>query len=324
MKKFPRVISKQLGRLVSEKSIFKVAAPVFLPFYHVVSDEKLPHILNYNYRDSIQFVKELDFYLKYFKPVSLKYIVENRPTKQKVFHLSFDDGLRECAEVIAPILLRKGIPATFFVNTGFVDNKRLFHKYKASLILSELQKKQNPSAEKLLAENNLAGSAVLKAEFAQARILDDVAEILNLDFGYFLKTQKPYATTEQILKLQSDGFSIGAHSVDHPEFYNLSEEEQLEQVRTSMIWLNENIEPEIKTFAFPFTDFGVPVGVLKTIHKEQFCDVTFGTAGLKYDNFGTHLQRYPVEISGDFTTNLKGEWVYLLLRKTIGKATVVH
>ncbi len=118
MHKFPRLVSSQLGKLIPIKSLLKINTPVFQPFYHVVSNDKLPHILNYNYRNTYQFEKELDFYLKYFKPVSLSELMTGKKLPKKVFHLSFDDGLKECAEIIAPILLRKGVPATFFVNPG--------------------------------------------------------------------------------------------------------------------------------------------------------------------------------------------------------------
>ena len=42
---------------------------------------------------------------------------------RRCLHLTFDDGFRELHDVVAPILLRKGIPATFFVNSAFIDNK---------------------------------------------------------------------------------------------------------------------------------------------------------------------------------------------------------
>ncbi len=61
--------------------------PVFLPFYHTVSDENLPHILNYPYRNVAQFEKELDFFLKYFKPVSLEELASENYSGKKVFHL---------------------------------------------------------------------------------------------------------------------------------------------------------------------------------------------------------------------------------------------
>ena len=91
-----------------------------------------------------------------------------------------------------------------------------------------------------------------------------------------------------------------------------------------MEWLNENIHPEIKAFSFPFTDSGISSRVLKALSNENICDITFGTAGVKYDEFENHFQRYPVEQPGSFITNIKSEWVYFKLRKIIRKATVKH
>ena len=324
MIEFPRFVSKQFGKLIPFQWLFKLKTPVFQPFYHVVSNEKLPHIVNYNYRNIYQFEKELDFYLKYFKPVSLAELISNKNSGKKIFHLSFDDGLKECAEIIAPALLKKGVPATFFVNTGFVDNQHLFHKYKASLILRKLKEMPDLSLEKILKEQNLQGEQILKATILQESILDEAATLLGINFDDFLAEHKPYLATEQILNLKNQGFSIGAHSFNHPEFWKISEKEQLEEVKKSMDWLVEKINPEIKAFSFPFTDSGVSLKVLKTLKDEKICDVTFGTAGIKLDELDFHFQRYPVEKEGDFILNLKEEFVYFALRKIIGKATVKH
>lgn len=131
-------------------------------------------------------------------------------------------------------------------------------------------------------------------------------------------------STQQILQLKAQGFSIGAHSFNHPEFWDISKEEQLNEVRKSMNWITEKINPAIKTFAFPFSDSGAAKSVLQTIKKENICPITFGTAGVKYDEMDTHFQRYPVEVSGDFKDNVKAEFVYFKLRKLIGKARVKH
>lgn len=324
MNRLPRFISKQIGRSIPADKLFKRATPAFLPFYHVVSNSKLPHILNYPYRNISDFEKELDFFLKYFKPVSLEELLDGSKNSSKIFHISFDDGLKECAEIIAPVLKRKGIPATFFLNPGFINNKQLFHKYKASLILTELQKKPNKTVEKILRENKLSGQNILKAEFSQAPLLDDIADRIGIDFDEFLQIHQPYLSLDQTKKLADDGISIGAHSFNHPEFWKISEEEQLDQIRKSMDWISANVASKIKAFAFPFTDWGVPASILKTIEKEKICDVTFGTAGIKHDEFKFHFQRYPVEQPGDFKLNLKEEFTYYELRKLIGKATVKH
>ena len=321
---FSRLLSKQASRFFSIKWLTQRDSAVFLPFYHVVSDEKLPHILNYPYRNLKQFEKELDFYLNHFKPVTLEELVAEKHGGGQIFHLSFDDGLRECAEVVAPLLLGKGIPATFFINTAFIDNRNLFHKYKASLILGQLRENPNTKAVKLLAKNNLSGKNILKAEYSQTNVLNEAAIICGIDFNEFLKNKKPYLTTGQIKKMHNDGFSIGAHSHNHPEFWKITVEDQILEVRESMAMVEEIVNPAVKTFSFPFSDSGVPAVVLQTIFDENICDVTFGTAGIKKDTFDFHLQRYPAEQPGDFILNLKGEFIYNELRKRTGKSTVKH
>lgn len=324
MRKFPRFISKQVSRLFSEKALYKIDSPVFLPFYHTVSNKKLPYILNYPYRNSAEFEKELDYFLNYFKPVALDYLIKNLKPKEKVFHLSFDDGLKECSNIIAPVLLRKGIPATFFVNPGFVDNKTLFHRYKASIVLTELTKVPNRKVSGFLASHALNEANILQTGFDKNSILDEAATLLGIDFSDFIKVESPYLKTIEIEELAKQGFTIGAHSQNHPEFYRLTEEQQMAEITESIVWVVKHFNPEIKAFSFPFTDDGISLNLLKKLKSENICNLTFGTAGLKYDECKTHFQRYPVEQAGDFKTNLKAEWVYFKLRKAVGKATVKH
>lgn len=324
MAHFPRYISKQIGQLWSAQKLYKSTAPVFLPFYHVVSNKPLPYILNYPYINAKEFEQQLDYFLKYFKAISLNEFYKDPHSTEKVFHLSFDDGLRECIEIIGPILLRKGIPATFFINSGFVDNKELFHRYKASLILTEMYSHPDTEAESVLLENGLTKENLLQASFAQRHVLDEAAELLEIDFNAFLKNEKPYLSTSEVIELHNKGFSIGGHSHKHPEFWEISEKKQLKHVRKSMNWVNTNIKPDIKAFAFPYTDHGVSADFIQQIKQENICDITFGTAGLKYDEVNSHYQRYPAEQTGNFKQNLKDEFAYFKLRNLLGKSCVKH
>jgi peptidoglycan/xylan/chitin deacetylase (PgdA/CDA1 family) len=324
MKTFPRFLSRQAGRFFSPERLFGLKTPCFLPFYHVVSNEKLPHILNYPYRNVQEFENELDFFLKHFEQVSLEQLVSEKCRNKKAFHLSFDDGLRECSEIVAPLLLKKGIPATFFINTAFTDNKKLFHKYKASLILNRLHTIPDAEAEKLLAGHNMAGEKILTATIQQESVLNEAAGLLGLNFEDYLKKQQPYLTSGQLKNLADNGFTIGAHSHNHPEFWTISEEQQMQEVKESMAVLQKIITQPLKTFAFPYADWGVTGNVLKALHEKNICDITFGTAGIKNDEFSFHFQRYPAEQPGNFVQNLKGEFVYFKLRKWVGKATVIH
>ncbi len=278
--------------------------PVLLPFYHLVSDQEHPFQYNYRVLSASRFREDLDFLLEHFDPISLEELHSGMNLKNS-FHLSFDDGLRECFEVIAPILKEKGVPATFFVNPAFVDNHDLFHRYKAA-VLNQFFAKKGVMSD-------------LQNTYADLMSLDQMAEDVGLNWQEYLEKENPYMTLEQLFQLERDGFSIGAHSWDHPEFWLLDEERQLDEIRESMEWLVANFSPKIKAFAFPFTDFGVSRFVFDAIRRERLCDLTFGTAGVKLEKESRHYQRLSMEAEGYKSARnlLKAEYLSYQLKRLV-------
>jgi len=278
--------------------------PPFLPFYHVASDKRLDYINSYTVRTSQQFETELDYLLSQFQPVSLHEIITS-PQKFKM-HLTFDDGLKECHSVIAPILKRKGIPATFFVCPDFVDNKALFHRFKRAILET---KGVIPHGGK-------------KYFIHEANELDQLALTHQIDFSEY----QPYLKMEEIKSLQTDGFTIGAHSMNHPEFWLLNEEQQYHQVTESMKWVVDHFQPSIRTFSFPFTDDGIKQSLFERLKHDEIVDVTFGTAGLKYDRAENHLQRIPVELNPNWSIRkvVHYEYFYYFVRSILGRNTVIR
>lgn len=322
MNRWLRNMLKSPGKLISYEMLSHYRYPVLLPFYHVVSDEPLPHVLNYPYRNTIQFEAELDFLLKHYRPVDLTELLSQPKPQPGVFHLSFDDGLSQCATVIAPILLRKGIPATFFVNPGFVDNKALFHRYKASLIVSRLR--EDKSGDIWLKEWGLSYESLLQLPWLQSVEADKMAQELGISWSQFLNVYEPYMTLDQVRGLESRGFTIGGHSWDHPEFAQLDYQSQYRQVTESMGWIGKHLHQKHRVFAFPYTDDGVSINLLEQLVKENLCDLTFGTAGLKYDSLPGHMQRFPAETAEPLPVSLKMEMFYSLVRSFMGRQTVMH
>ena len=278
--------------------------PPFLPFYHIVSDIKPDYIDRYAVRSQKQFETELDYLLKHFEPVGLNEILHS-PAENKM-HLSFDDGLKECSSVIVPILKKKGIPATFFISPDFVDNRQLFHRFKRAILESK----------------GILEPGKRKYFIHEVKELDELAKKNKINFSDW----KPYLTTEEITGLQNDGFSIGAHSMNHPEMWTLSEEEQYLQVKDSMQWVVDRFHPEIKAFSFPFTDHGLKYSLFDRLKANGIVDVTFGTAGLKYDNHSLNLQRIPVELKQNRNIQkvVHFEYFYHFLRSLVGRNRVIH
>lgn len=303
---------------------------LFLPFYHIVGDEDTPHIRHlYQQRSSKLFEADLNFLLKYFQPIDLPTLIGiakgNLPLPAKpVMHLSFDDGLRECAEVVAPILLRKGIPATFFLNSAFLDNRALMFRYKASLCMEALSKMPEAAQKTAInkAKTLFQKGAIENATYSEESAIDAFAqEIASLDFETFLQTQKPYMTTAQVQGLLKTGFSIGSHSIDHPLYADIPLEEQIRQTIVAQDFLRTAFQLDYKVFAFPFSDNGVKRDFFEKIIAEENFDLTFGGAGLKKDVIERNLQRFPMETQGLPSAHrmIATEYLYYLLKLPFGK-----
>lgn len=304
--------------------IHRTGQPLFLPFYHTVGDaQNLPHITHlYQPRSVQQFEKDLDYLLKYFTPVDLDFLKNKTHLKQRnkpCFHLTFDDGLREFSDIAAPILLKKGIPATIFLNADFVDNRDLFFRYKASLIVDFLNKKENSKAQKAEIQK-VAPEGLLAINFSNKNKLDKIAESLKIDFTDFLKQQQPYLTSPQIKQLQNDGFTFGGHSLNHPLFSEISLSEQVRQATESVLFAEEFTQQKMGAFAFPFTDFGVKNTFYNQIFEERKIDISFGTAGLKKQRYPAHFQRFPMEGTGWTAEELiNTEYLYYIVKRLFGK-----
>jgi peptidoglycan/xylan/chitin deacetylase (PgdA/CDA1 family) len=325
---FSVVPVKQLIRLTGQN--------IILPFYHAVSDEPLPHLRHlYSIRSVKKFSADLDFFLKHYQPVSFPYLNELIKGSGKVdkplMALSFDDGLREVYDIIAPILIKRGIPAAIFINTAFAGNRGLFFKYKASLIIDRLNSLNHPANIYEIINSRMGitirGKSamirkILGISYEQQGILDSVAELLDIDFDTFLKIRKPYMTTEQLQDLQSKGFHIGSHSIDHPMYSGLSLDEQLRQTSESIKWVTEKFHSDCRFFSFPFVDDGVTTDFFNMIFNRDsgIIDLSFGSSGLKKEKFPYHLQRIPIEKSRlGAGIWVRGEYVYYVGKSFVGK-----
>ena len=259
---------------------------IVLPFYHTVAEQPLPHIKHlYRMKSVIEFQKDLDFLLKHYQPIDIETLyrlhINKTVPKKPLFHLTFDDGLEEIYEIVAPLLLRKGVPATFFINSEFLDNKALFYRYHASLAIEYNRDNRNRRDRSDLRDEILSCSYENKENLFQYFSQQQVDD--------FLKNEKPYLTTEQIQTLNNQGFTIGAHSVDHPYYYQIPLAEQLRQTRESLDFVTSIVNQKLKLFAFPFTDYNVSKQFFEEIKPDV--DVCFGTAGLKNENIPFHFQR---------------------------------
>jgi Predicted xylanase/chitin deacetylase len=278
------------------------------PFYHTVSNETRRHIsLLYQPKTTKEFEKELDFILSFFQPISITEFYEHTKKEKFLtrhsFHLSFDDGLRDVYETALPILKRKGIPATLFVGSSFVDNKELFFRHKTALLIEKLDMgKISLSAQKEAGKywkktnNDSLRSLILQIKYKDKHLLDDIAGIFEVDFTDFLQKNKPYLMTEELKSMQKQGFAIGSHSIDHPLFSELDKKERSRQLTESINFVKANLGEKYSFFAFPFSDENIEDDFFNELY--QYANLSFGIAGMGIHRNNRHIDRIDMEKYG--------------------------
>ncbi|WP_051313362.1 polysaccharide deacetylase family protein [Sporocytophaga myxococcoides] len=301
---------------------------VIFPTYHLVSNQEVPHVGNlYKIRSEKLFCEDLEFMLRHFNPISIDDLLKwrngqlnlNKPS----FFLSFDDGLREVKEVIAPNLIKRGIPAAFFINPAFVDNRELMFRNKASLLIDLFKKRKinfQRTFERTGVKEGQFIQMVKSVKYRERDILDQLALASEFSFSDYLKEKKPYLDSEEIMQLKHQGFHIGAHSMDHPLYEELTLEEQVAQTSESIDSIISKDFSSLKTFAFPFTDHGVSAALFNQMYENMRVDCSFGVAGIKHENFKFHFQRIPMEKSLDSARHIiAAEYIYYILKSPLGK-----
>jgi peptidoglycan/xylan/chitin deacetylase (PgdA/CDA1 family) len=336
MNLFKKIIQTSCSVLPTNLLVQLSGLPVLLPYHHVVSDENLPHIKElYPYKSRKEFINDLDWLLKRFKAIHPNELAESifhqKPIEKKSFLLSFDDGFREVYDVIAPILIEKGVPAIFFINSAFIDNKELFYRCKLSLVLTKV-KTDKSLAEKVCQHinHNYSGynslrNEVLKINYPNQYIADELGQIAETDFEDFLSKQKPFLTTEQITCLLSQNFVFGGHSADHPDYKLLSIDEQCNQTINSIKHISQFQQDAFHYFAFPHEDKYIKQEFFARMHETDPNCLFFGLQNQRKENQNLILHRFNAERPSErMSAIIKTVLMYNSILRMVNRQNIVR
>lgn len=269
-------------------------------FYHSVSDERLPHIQHlYPPEPVARFEAALKYIKRHYNAVTVAQLHAHRvhaaPLPPRALHLSFDDGFAECFTVARPLLLKHGLPCTFFITSDWVENKAMFYRNKASLSIERLHELPADAAKMIFTSiNNAMNSRVTDhASFESwihgldakdEPVIDMVVKMLGLDLKGYLQTRQPYMTREQILQLHQDGFTIGAHTRTHTKISQLSPQAAEEEVVGSARFVQELTGQASVPFSFPYSATGTDRGWLASLRaRHPFLGLFYDTRDLRED-----------------------------------------
>jgi peptidoglycan/xylan/chitin deacetylase (PgdA/CDA1 family) len=285
-----------------------LSVELVLPYYHVVSDQELPHVSElYRFRSIRQFKADLEFFLSSYIPVDMQNVIDHLDGSARLprrcFLLTFDDGLREIYDVVAPMLYTRGIPAAVFLPSAVLNSGDLLYTHKKSLLIRAIEASKDLTAMRevsgLLRNAGLEGgdlsSTIRRIAFGKRQILDKLGAVLGCDFNGYADSVRPYVTIEQTRSLIKQGFEVGAHSVDHPRYSELCLKEQVRQTLESRSYLTNEFQYACRCFAFPFEDRGVSPGFFSEVFADGRLRVSFSTSGMLPHFFPRNLPRFSME-----------------------------
>jgi peptidoglycan/xylan/chitin deacetylase (PgdA/CDA1 family) len=216
--------------------------------------------------------------------------------------LTFDDGYREWATAVLPVLRSHGVSAAFFLATGFIDRPRPPWWYELPWMVRHSPHQALPAGSWLETELRLDGDRrdvaaealldlykTLPGDRAEA-FLDWVAEASGSGRCERSETKEDWLTWEMARELRDAGMEIGGHTVDHPVLARLPAEEQHRQI----LECGRRIEAELKR---PMRMFSYPVGLpdsygneARAALREAGVSLAFGYHG-GFARTGTDLAR---------------------------------
>lgn len=269
-------------------------------YYHVVSDQSLPHIRNlYSYKNPASFENDILFIKKHFNPISYEQLTNHYQgggnLKYNSVILTFDDGFKECFSIVRPLLLKYSVPCIFFVTTKYIDNRDMADDLKYSLCIDRVKsqdstfsalliQKINTEFNEAIINNNNLYSWIRKSIAEGSNAYNLLCQLLEINPKNYLAEVKPYLTLEQINTLNKDGFTIGSHSKTHSRLnkFNNSEIERI--IDQSCQSIQKFTHKAKVPFAFPYSADGVSRDFLQEfLDKSEHVGLLFNSKGIRKD-----------------------------------------
>lgn len=204
--------------------------------------------------------------------------------------LTFDDGYREWATEVLPLLRAHDVTAAFFLATGFIDEPRAPWWYELPWMVRESRAETLPAGDWLneplslgqardrTTDSLLDAYKALPAERCE-EFLDWVAEATGsgrCDPGC---VRDDWLTWDMARELRDAGMEIGGHSADHPVLARLPAANQQEQISRCARRIEAELGRPMRMFAYPVglaDSFGERT---KAALREEDVRVAFGYRG---------------------------------------------
>ena len=235
--------------------VFHNVAPAPSPFTAGISVSITPQA----------FEAVLQFLTAHYTPVRLEDVLtdcDGKGLPERAVLLTFDDAYASVAEVAAPLCRRYRVPAAFFVNAAFVDNRCLAPDnlvcYAARMLGIEVINRAiravaGTQAPELQSLAEVFGAFFPAISLAQrAAFLNALCRIAGVTEEKLAREANLYLTGSQLRDLSSVDFEIGNHTYTHTHCRSFVPQDFASEIDRNKMELEAICGTRIRSFSQPY------------------------------------------------------------------------
>jgi peptidoglycan/xylan/chitin deacetylase (PgdA/CDA1 family) len=239
--------------------------------YHGVVEQRLgpEHHRFLTTVSASDFTEQIEWLPRWFTPVSAAAVRDwhlGRGTLPRhPLLITFDDGYRNNFTLAAPILRKCGVPAVFFVSTGYMEADRLYWYDELRLRLLAWRGRDilvpgRSESQSWPAEPRAQRALAQRISTACKTIPNDE----RLEYTDYVRRETPEWRLEnaeretirpmnwdEVRSLSNQGFEIGSHTVDHPILSRLDPAALRRELRDSKSRIEEITGKPCFAIAYP-------------------------------------------------------------------------
>jgi peptidoglycan/xylan/chitin deacetylase (PgdA/CDA1 family) len=260
------------------------------------------------------FEAALKFITTHYTPVSLQDIIadsDGRKLPPRPVLLSFDDAYLSVREFAAPLCLKFGVPALFFVNGACLDNRQLAlenlichvaNDFGLSTINAAIRSVNGNSDLEVrsLVEvfSRFLPGATLRGREAFRSALVELARVNESELA---AEAGLYVSSQQLRDLGSFKFEIGNHTYSHANCRSLSVGDFAGEIDRNKALLEETSGTKVRSFSVPYGSSADLTTELEAHLQRSGYEAIFLAEGRANSarSHGPHFDRVSIKASTD-------------------------
>jgi peptidoglycan/xylan/chitin deacetylase (PgdA/CDA1 family) len=207
----------------------------------------------------------LRFLSTHYTPVRLQDVLtdsDGRGLPRRAVLVTFDDAYASVAELAAPLCRQFGVPAVFFVNAAFIDNRQLAPDNLVCYVANVIGMDAIRAAARAVLGAGAVELQSLSDVFAHLFpavslverdvFLDTLRQLAGINDSGMAEEAHLYLTSKQLRALADFDFEIGNHTYTHVHCRSLAPEEISGQVDRNKEELEDISGTRVRSFSQPY------------------------------------------------------------------------